>query len=94
MTDETRVPTIEDHIKEHAYHTAMLQHSHDFGAFISSIPEEHSQIRETVERMFSTKPDKLLDPEKMQELKQKDLALFGEVSTHYTNYLEKSLGLD
>src|SRR3989344_4237615 len=89
-----KTPTKESYAREHDYQAAILQHSHDFDALLDSVPEEQVQVRETTRGMFYTKSDKLLDPEKLQKLKQENPSLFGQVSGYYSDYIKKVLGLD
>lgn len=95
MAEETtRTPTKEAYANEYAYQSAILQHSHDFDALLDSVSEEQTQVRETIRGMFYTRPDRLLDPEKLQKLKEADPSLFEEVSSYYLDYLKKAAGLD
>ena len=89
-----KTPTREAYVNEHAYQSAILQHSHDFDALLDSVPEEQSQVRETIRGLFYTRPDRLLDPEKLQKLKEESTSLFEEVSSYYLDYLKKMSGLD
>lgn len=95
MTEEnTKGVSRETYAIEYDYQAAMLRYSNDYNALLDSVPKDQEQIRETMEEMFYPKPDKLLNPEKLQELKTENPVLFGKVHLIYMNYLKKRLGLE
>lgn len=93
MTEESKIPK-SVYEREAKYMEAMIRHSQDFDKLLATVPEDQAGVREIMKLLYYVEPDKLLDPEKMVKLKEKNPVLFGQVSSYYGNYLIRCVGFD
>jgi hypothetical protein len=61
---------------------------------VQTVPEDREDVREVMKSLYHVEPDKLLDPEKLKEMKEKNEPMFREVSTYYMSFLKEALGLE
>ncbi len=96
MTGDENKSTIPSSVieHEHKYMQVLQRHSEAFDQLVATVPEENQRLRQILQGLYHTEPDKLLDPEKLAKLKRDNGQLFQEVSHYYNDYLKKLLGLE
>jgi len=73
---------------------AEITHSKAFDGLVGSVPEKRREtLTPILQRLHVGTQKDLLDPDKMQELSERDKGLFEEVNGYYTGYLKKLAGL-
>lgn len=89
---EPAIPTPEVYAREAKYMESLQRHSADFDKLLNLVPEDRKDVREALTGVYNVEPDRLLNPNKLEKLKQENEPLFKEVSTYYKNFLEEMLG--
>lgn len=90
---EPIVPPKEVYAKEALYMESLSDHSKAFSKLLDTLPEGRNDLKQTFIGLWNTKPDRLLNSDKLAKLKEDDTPLFFEVSSIYKTFLEEQLGL-
>lgn len=85
---------VEAHRQRYEYLKAMVEHDNAFDALVASVPEEQQEIIDTLQKLRSPRPNSLLDPEKVERLKEEHGDVFTQVETYCMGYLKEHLGLE
>lgn len=94
MAEPIKQPTQEVYAKEAKYMEALKRHSDDFDRMVAFVQEENQEVRDTMRSLYHVEPDKLLDPEKLEELKTGNKPLFDKVVGYYVGFLRTEIGLE
>ena len=76
------------------YMQAVTRHVQDFDRLLHFVPETQTGVREAIQSCYYTEPDRLLDSEKLEKLKDENKQMWEKVVGFYTGFLNKELGFE
>lgn len=91
---EPQIPSPEVYAKEAKYMEAVLRHSNDFNRLLEFVPEAKQEVRDAIQTCYHVEPDRLIDSEKLQNLKDKNKPLWEAVVGYYRGFLDRELGFN
>lgn len=94
MAEPIKTPTSEVYAKEAKYMESQLRHSADFNRLIEFVPEAKDDVRTAMISCYHVEPDRLLDSEKLQKLKDENKSLWEAVVGFYRGFLDNELGFN
>lgn len=62
-----------------------------FQGLLASISPEKTAVKEAMQSLYSSRSDRLLDPEKLEKLRRQNESLWKEVMLYYEEYQKKEL---
>jgi len=66
----------------------------DFSELLSTIPEERrEELTGVLRGVYDSSEKQILDPQKLQKLKERNPSLHSEVTNYYSDFLKKKLGV-
>lgn len=91
---EPQTPSKEVYANEAKYMEALHNHSKDFDRLLEFVPEDKLEVRVAIQSCYHVEPDRLIDSEKLQNLKDKNKPLWEAVVGYYRGFLDRELGFN